>query len=64
MKIWFFLETMRPPKWGIRAGKKWFSVDRAIIKTQMKTAFQDRQPYCYLQCEGNLTIKNKTAIIE
>lgn len=52
MKLWLFLESLNPIRWGVRYGKRWAIVKKVDIKIPLKTKLGKNAPHCYLEGEG------------
>jgi hypothetical protein len=63
-RIWLFLETVRPLRWGIRYGNKWHVVNDVVVKLPMQTMQGKKPPNGYLAATGSMTIRNGVATLE
>ncbi len=63
MKVWLFLEQLKPLRWCIRFGKKWRIVKKVEILVPMKTMAGRKAPHGYLVGNGGVSFKGSTAII-
>jgi hypothetical protein len=63
VKVWVCLESLKPFRWAVRAGNKWHVVKRIITKIPLKTARGSIQPKAYLVGDGDVVIRNGTAIV-
>ena len=61
--VWLCLESLRPTRWAVRYGNKWYVVSRVKVTAPMKTKTGPRAPHGYLCGVGTLTIKGTTATI-
>lgn len=63
MRIWIYLESVNPVKWGVRAGRKWHIVNKITINIPMETRHGRHAPQGYLVGHGKAFIKNGHAVI-
>ena len=63
VKVWVFLESLKPLRWCVRFGKKWKIVKSVSIEIPMKTARGKIAPHGYLVGDGTVSIRRCIARI-
>lgn len=61
--IWIYLESLKPFRWGVRYGNKWFVVKNIEVFISLTTQQNNCQPKGCLRGVGVLKIKNGIATI-
>ena len=62
-KVWVCLESLKPLRWAVREGNRWYTVKEIDIRLPMKTKRGKRAPHGYLSGTGTVTISGDRATI-
>lgn len=63
-RIWVYLESVRPCKWGVREGNKYHIVDEILIHGgTLESAIRKNQPRCYFYGDGTVDVVKGTAYV-
>lgn len=63
MKIWIYLESVKPLRWGVRYGKKYWTGKEIRVFTNLITQSNKKQPYGVLVGYGHVSILPNCAVI-
>lgn len=62
-KIWLFVESVNPPRWGIRYGREWHVVKQIAVKIVMEGRTARRAPNTYLFGIGRIAFEKDKATL-